>query len=190
MSPRRQSRADLSPLPDADIVAGCLRGDEASWNAVIERYGAYIYAIAMRAFGLTPDAAEEVFQDVCVRLYDGLAGYSGRGEFRAWLRAVIVSACREYLRREGRRGRDAAEPVQDDRIDELETALMVRSAVVALGEPCASTLSLHYLKEMTQAEVAAHLGVPPGTVAARLSRCLRKLRDSLQEPARPSASRG
>lgn len=190
MTSRRRGRADASGPTDAEIVAGCLRGDESSWNALIERYAAYIYAIALRAFALSPAAAEEVFQDVCVRIYDGLAGFAGRGEFRSWLRAVVVSGCRDHLRREGKRELEVHEPGGDDEIDALETALMVRSAVTALGEPCVTTVALYFFGEMTQAEVASRLGVPSGTVAARLSRCLRRLRDSLQEPAGRPASRG
>jgi RNA polymerase sigma factor (sigma-70 family) len=190
MSPRRLGRPEIASESDAEIVAACLRGEERAWDALIDRYAAYIYAIALRAFALPAQAAEEVFQDVCVRVYDGLAGFSGRGEFRSWLRAVVVSACREHLRREGRRRPDAVEPQEDDGIDALETALVVRTAVSALGEPCATTVSLHFFGGMTQAEVALRLGVPSGTVAARLSRCLRRLRDTLQEPAGRPASRG
>jgi RNA polymerase sigma-70 factor (ECF subfamily) len=183
-------RSSKSSETDEEIVAACLAGDERGWNALIDRYAAYIYAVALRAFSLTPDASEEVFQDVCVRLYDGLRGYSGRGEFRAWLRAVVLSACREYLRREGRRSAEVTEQAVDDRIEALETALTVRTAVARLGEPCATTVSMHFFADLTQVEVAMRLGVPPGTVAARISRCLRRLRDSLQEPAGRAASRG
>jgi RNA polymerase sigma-70 factor, ECF subfamily len=175
---------------DADIVAGCLRGEDRAWDALLDRYASYVYAVAIRAFGLGPQAADEVFQDVCVRLYDGLPGFSGRGEFRAWLRAVVVSACRDHLRKEGKRALETTEPREEDAIDALETALVVRSAVAALGEPCATTMSLHFFGDLTQAEVATRLGVPSGTVAARISRCLRRLRDSLQEPAGRRASRG
>lgn len=188
--PRGRRVAGAAYDTDADIVAACLRGDERAWDALIDRYAAYIYAVGIRAFGLSPQAAEEVFQDVCIRLYDGLAGFAGRGEFRAWLRAVIVSAGRDYLRKEGKRGLETAEPREDDAISALETALVVRSAVAALGEPCATTVSLHFFGDLTQAEVASRLGVPSGTVAARISRCLRRLRDSLQEPAGRPASRG
>jgi RNA polymerase sigma factor (sigma-70 family) len=175
---------------DTDIVAGCLRGEDRAWDALIERYAAYIYAVAIRAFGLGPQAAEEVFQDVCVRLYDGLAGFSGRGEFRSWLRAVVVSACRDHLRKEGRRALETTDPREEDAIGNLETALVVRSAVAALGEPCATTVAMHFFGDLTQAEVASRLKVPSGTVAARISRCLRRLRDSLQETAVRPASRG
>jgi len=187
---KRAGRPGAGAPTDAELVSACLAGDERAWDALIDRYAAYIFAIAHRAYGLSADAADEVFQDVCVRLYDGLRTYSGRGEFRGWLRAVVLSACREHLRREGRRTDATIEPVAEDRIDSLETALMVRSAVSALGEPCAATISLHFFADLTQAEVAGRLGVPPGTVAARVSRCLRRLRESLQEPAERATSRG
>jgi len=190
MSPRRAARPAADETSDADLVAACLRGEERAWDALIDRYAAYMYAVAIRGFRLSQDAAEDVFSDACVRLYDGLRGYSGAGEFRSWLRAVVVSAAREYLRREARRPPAEVEPAEPDRIDELETALEVRSAVSALGEPCATTVSLHFFADLTQAEVASRLGVPSGTVAARISRCLRRLRDTLQEPAARRTSRG
>jgi RNA polymerase sigma-70 factor (ECF subfamily) len=191
MGPRR-IRRDGAPAASSDheLVAACLTGDEGAWDALIDRYAAYIYAVALRGFGLSRDAADDVFSDVCIRLYDGLRGYSGTGEFRAWLRAVVVSAGREHLRREARRPSPEVEPNEPDRIDELETAIEVRSAVAALGEPCATTVSLHFFADLTQAEVANRLGVPSGTVAARISRCLRRLRDALQEPAARPTSRG
>jgi RNA polymerase sigma-70 factor, ECF subfamily len=177
---------------DEQLVAACLEGDDRAWTELIERYAAYVFAVATRAFGLGAASADEVFQDVCVRVYEGLPGFAGRGEFRSWLRAVVLSAAREHLRREARRPEQA--PV-DDRgtevaIAELEVALDVRSAVGALGEPCAGTIRLYFFRNLTQAEVASALGVPPGTVAARLSRCLKRLRDALQEPEPPEASRG
>jgi len=191
MSPRRARRDDeLAASSDKDLVAACLLGDERAWDALIDRYAAYIYAVALRGFGLTRDAAEEVFSDVCVRLYDGLRGFSGAGEFRSWLRAVVVSAGREYLRRESRRPPAEVEPREPDHIDELETAMEVRRALASLGEPCSTTVSLHFFADLTQAEVATRLGVPSGTVAARISRCLRRLRDALQEPAAGRTSRG
>lgn len=190
MSSSRSGHRETAGPSDAELVAACLTGDDRAWDTLIDRYAAYIYAVALRAFGLSADAAEEVFQDVCVRVYDGLRGYSGRGEFRAWLRAVVLSACREHLRREKRRPSDEVEGSEPDRIEALETALAVRSAVSALGDPCSTTISLHFFADLTQAEVALRLGVPPGTVAARVSRCLRRLRDSLQEIAPRAASRG
>jgi RNA polymerase sigma-70 factor (ECF subfamily) len=189
------ARRPKSPTPesvpsDDALVAACLVGDEAAWSELIGRYGGYIHAVAIRAFGFDPAAADEVFQDVCIRLYDGLAGYAGRGEFRSWIRAVTISACREHLRREARLAERSIEaPGPAPALEEIETALDVRAAVAALGEPCRGTIGLYFYRGLTQAQVAKRLRVPAGTVAARLSRCLRRLRDALQESGLGPASR-
>ena len=193
MAKRRPGVLTASPAAtDEELVAACLSGDDRAWAELIGRYAGYIFAVATRAFGLARPAADEVFQDVCVRVYEGLGRFSGRGEFRSWLRAVVLSAAREHLRREARRhdAGVAEDEATEAAIAELEQALDVRSAVDALGEPCGATIRLYFFRSLTQAEVAAELGVPPGTVAARLSRCLKRLRDRLQEPDPPQPSRG
>lgn len=190
--PQNRPAGPDAAATDEALVTGCLEGDERAWATLIMRYAGYIHAVASRAFGLGPSAADEVFQDVCVRVYEGLPGFAGRGEFRSWVRAVVLSAAREHLRREARRPDASAvdDHATDAAIAELEQALDVRSAVTALGEPCSGTIRLYFFRNLTQAEVASALGVPPGTVAARLSRCLKRLREALQEPDPPRASRG
>jgi len=174
---------------DEELVAGALAGDERAWDAIIDRYAAYIMAIVSRAFGITGLAAEEVFQDVCVRMFDGLGGFAGRAPFRSWLRAVTLSACREHLRRVSRSTPSEIDPEASDELASLETALDVRTAVARLGDPCKVTLELHFFDDLTQAEVAKRLGTPPGTIAARVSRCLGRLREALQEHPAARASR-
>lgn len=177
-------------MSDDDLVRACLAGHGWAWNEVVARYGAYVYAVAGRAYHLDANAAEEVFQDTWVRIYDGLSGYRGDG-FRGWLRQVAISACRDYFRRLGKQdrlvsidGHDAAPPGAAD----LDLALDVRVAVAALGEPCRTTIELAFFEDLTQAETARRLDVPEGTVAARVARCLRRLRDRMQENSPPPAS--
>lgn len=174
---------------DEDLVAGALAGDERAWDGMIDRYTPYILAIISRAFGIGGAAAEEVFQDVCVRVFDGLGGFAGRAPFRSWLRAVTLSACREHLRKAARHGDQLVEPAVEDTLSDLEAALDVRAAVTGLGDPCKTTLELHFFADLTQAEVAKRLGAPPGTIAARVSRCLARLREVLQERPTARASR-
>jgi RNA polymerase sigma-70 factor (ECF subfamily) len=189
-SRRAARRLDPPSASDEDLIDGCLRGDERSWNELIDRYAAYIYAVAQRAYGLDAAAADEVFQDTCIRVYSGLRGYTGRGQFRSWLRAVVLSACREHIRTSARAQPEILEPGQESDLDSLERALVVREAVAGLGEPCKTTIELHFFHDLTQAEVARRLAVPEGTIAARVSRCVRRLRDALQEPSPAGTSRG
>lgn len=187
MAPGRPGRGD-QPAADDELVDRCLAGDERAWDALIDRYAGYIYAVAQRACSLGPNEVDDVFQDVCVRVYDGLRGFARRGEFRAWLRAVVLSACHDFHRREARRPTLQIEAEDAGELESLETALVVRGAVAALGEPCATTVALYFFGGLTQDEVARRLRVPSGTVAARLSRCVRRLREAL-EGTGPAAAR-
>jgi RNA polymerase sigma-70 factor, ECF subfamily len=189
---RRLGTDRFETASDDEVVLACRDGDERAWDELIDRYAAYIYAVAGRAFGLAGVAAAEVFQDSCIRIYLGLAGYTGRGDFRAWLRAVIRSACLEHVRQTARHPVLEAEPPDEaaleNHLDDVEAALDLRAAVQGLGEPCRTTIKLHFFADLTQAEVARRLGSPEGTIAARISRCLRRLRDGMQgdEPEGPS----
>lgn len=182
---RRSSQQADNFTADEDLVRGALAGEEQAWDELIDRYASYILAIISRAFGIGGHAAEEIFQDVCVRMFDGLGGFAGRAPFRSWLRAVTLSACREHLRKAARTSPAEVDPEASDELGQLETALVVRSAVTQLGDPCRVTLELHFFEDLTQAEVAKRLGAPPGTIAARVSRCLNRLKEALQE--RPAA---
>ena len=58
---------------DAQLVAGCRAGDPAAWNAFVERFSRYVYAICSRGFRLGREDAEDVFQEVFARAYEKLA---------------------------------------------------------------------------------------------------------------------
>lgn len=189
-SPGVRAIVDRS-ISDDDVVRACLDGRSWAWTELIGRYGAYVYGVATRAYRLDPGAAEEVFQDVCVRIYDGLRGYRGDG-LRAWIRQVTISACRDHFRRLGKQARlisiDGHDPAEPDTTDQ-DLAMDVRAAVAAMGDPCRATIELAFFEDLTQAEAAKRLEVPEGTIAARISRCLRRLRDRMQENPSPDSSR-
>ncbi len=62
----------MSPLSDAQLVTRCRAGDRDAWNELVERYSRYVYAIAARGYRLTGTDAEDIFQDVFLRVYDRL----------------------------------------------------------------------------------------------------------------------
>ena len=72
-------------LSDAEVVAGCRRGDEAAWRELVQRFSRYVYAIATRAYGLRDRDAEEVFQEVFARSYERLGSLRNDEAIRPWL---------------------------------------------------------------------------------------------------------
>ena len=62
---------------DDDLLAACLRGEQAAWNALIDRYAALIYSIPLK-YGLNEQDAADVFQSVCVSLFQNLGSIRDR----------------------------------------------------------------------------------------------------------------
>ena len=65
-----QSRADTTSTDDG-FVAGCLRGEQAAWDGLVDRYAALIYSIPLK-YGFSEADAADVFQSVCLILREKL----------------------------------------------------------------------------------------------------------------------
>src|SRR5690349_3972784 len=69
---------------DKELLIACRRGDESSWQALVDRYQRLIYAIPRRA-GLNEDHASEVFQEVFVTLFEKMNEINDPDRLHAWL---------------------------------------------------------------------------------------------------------
>jgi RNA polymerase sigma-70 factor (ECF subfamily) len=175
----------MSDAPRDDIlIAGALEHDEDAWRLLVERYVSYIYTIAIRGFGIGGEEAREVVQESLLKVFEGLPGYRGEGEFRAWLRQIVRNCCLGYLHR--RRPTESLDetlpdPQQKETLEQVERAFVLNEAVPGLDEPCRQIISLFFFQGRPYKEIAAALAIPEGTVASRLARCVAKLRGKVGE---------
>ena len=88
---------DVEPS-DAELVAGCRRGDPAAWNALVERFARYVSAIATQAFRLSEHDAEDVFQDVFAKTYERLGSLRSDDAIRPWIGQLTRNCCLDLLR--------------------------------------------------------------------------------------------
>ncbi len=170
---------------DEELVKRCLAHDEEAWVVLLDRYGGYIYAIATRGFRLTPEQAEEVLQETALSLVQHLPDYRGSGSLRAWIAAIAQNASRQYLRRHKSSAEVPAETeipdaAQERDLAQAEEALTVQTALERLPVECREVLAKAFYEERRYAEIAAALGIPEGTVASRIARCLTRLRGLLE----------
>jgi RNA polymerase sigma factor (sigma-70 family) len=173
----------LASLPDAAIVARCRTGDEQAWNELVARFSRYVYAIATRAFRLREHDAEDVFQEVFARTYEHLDRLRDDEAIRPWIGQLTRRLCIDRLRAGSREEplESAAEPRgADETIAEVEEALTVHEALAALPEHCGEILDRFFARDESYATIGDELGLPAGTVASRISRCLAKLREELE----------
>ena len=175
------SRLDLDPS-DAELVAGCRRGDPAAWNALVERFARYVSAIATQAFRLSEHDAEDVFQDVFAKTYERLGSLRSDDAIRPWIGQLTRNCCLDLLRSSSRvvLVEEPEERVADEVIAKLDEAMTVRAGLAQLGEECQEVLDRFFCRDESYRTIGADLGIPAGTIASRISRCLGHLRAELE----------
>jgi RNA polymerase sigma-70 factor (ECF subfamily) len=182
-------------LTDADLVARCRAGEREAWNALVERFSRYVYAIATQAYRLSHEDAEDVFQDVFSRTYEHLGRLRSDEAIRPWIGQLTRRLCVDRLRAARRVELEAsAEEVEafDLRLEQIEDALTVREALAQLSDDCQEILDRFFCRDQSYREIGDEVGIPAGTIASRISRCLGKLRERLEgrfEGSAPSSSR-
>jgi RNA polymerase sigma factor (sigma-70 family) len=175
-----------APPTDAQLVARCRLGDQAAWGELVERFSRYVYAIATQGYRLSPDDAEEVFQETFAKAFTSLHRLRDDEAFRGWIGQLTRRLCVDELRRRQRvePGADELEvPVDDERLARLDEALSLRDALATLPESCREILDRFFARDESYAAIGEALELPGGTVASRISRCLGRLREAYEGSA-------
>jgi RNA polymerase sigma factor (sigma-70 family) len=174
---------------DGELLSRYVRnGEEAGFAEVVRRHGPMVLAACRRLAG---QEAEDASQAVFVVLARRAASLVGEREVGPWLHAVcrnVAMAMLDRRRRERIREREAAnmrhpasiEGNELSGVQRAEVLARVDAAVEALPEHYRRVVVLCYLQGESQAEAAERLNLPPGTVAARCSRGLERLRARLR----------
>jgi RNA polymerase sigma factor (sigma-70 family) len=191
----REASETLAIREDGELIAACLAGDQNAWEALIARYQRLIYSIPVRSRLSTDDAAD-IFQSVCLKLYEKLSTLRDYEKISSWL---ITTTTREVWRVSARNRREdvpaaengddrdifseiaATAPLADEEREALEQQQIVRQSVEALPERCRSLLTLLFYEndELSYADIARRMKMPVPSVGPTRARCLEKLRKLL-----------
>jgi RNA polymerase sigma-70 factor (ECF subfamily) len=180
--------AALSSITDAGLVARCRTGDDEAWEELVRRFSRYVLAIAQQAYRLSPSDAEDVFQDVFIRTYERLSDLRNDEAVRPWIAQLTRRLCIDRIRAGAREtvDPDMAEIGVDDTLEQLDEALSVQEALLSMSDPCRDIIDRFFRRDESYAVIGVALGLPSGTIASRISRCLGKLRETLEGRERVS----
>jgi RNA polymerase sigma factor (sigma-70 family) len=191
----RQARVEGRPLTDSELIEQAKGGDLAAYEELVRRYeqGAFRAAYLVCA---DADEARDAAQEGFVRGWRALGSFRSGAEPRPWLMRIVVNAARNRRRGSGRRANlalrvaqdrpsDGAAPSPEGAVLAAERRERLLAAVNQLGEVDRTVLGLRWFADLGEAEIAAALGVPRGTVKSRLSRAMGRLRLQLGEEERP-----
>lgn len=180
---------------EAQLVRRAAAGEEEALGMLYDRLGSAVYSLCLRIVH-DPGAAEELTQETFVRLWRSAASFSEeRGRVSSWLLRIAHNLALNEIRR--RQSRPVAAPSGEwdavvasvaDPSGEgdpvvaagmREQAEAVRRALAELPEPQRQAIELAFFGGLSQAEVAAALGDPLGTVKSRIRIGMRHLRERL-----------
>lgn len=188
---------ELAQRGDHELIVACLDGDSTAWETLITRYQRLIYSIPMKA-RLSSDDAADIFQSVCLKLYEKLSTLRDYERISSWL---ITTTTREVWRVTARNRRDvttassdeeSAEainqipstgPLADEQRQALEQQQIVRESVEALPERCRNLVTMLFYEkdELSYADIARRMNMPVPSVGPTRARCLEKLKKLLRD---------
>ena len=181
---------ETEALSDSDLVELCRRRSEDAWSQLVDRYSRYVYAITVRGFGLNAVEAEDVFQETFLRVYERLDRLRDPAALRPWIAQVTRRLCLDRL------AAARKETVADDELpdaagtplDAIEEAMDLQEALRQLDERCRELLDRFFARDEPYRVISDALGLPMGTVASRISRCLDALRSRLVDGRNQSST--
>jgi RNA polymerase sigma factor (sigma-70 family) len=170
------------------LVERARRGDPNAFEELVLAYQSLAFRTAFLIAGDATDA-EEAAQDGFVKAHRALGRFRSGEPFRPWLLTIVANEARNRRRRRGRRAALAlratavpALPGEDPEEAALATERRQRllTAVERLCDDDRDVLACRYFLELSEAETAAALGIPRGTVKSRAHRALVRLQEELQ----------
>lgn len=185
----------VDTAPAAIDIDGFRNGDPTSCRRVLEEYSPLIWSV-VASYVRDPDERDDVYQEICVRIWERRAQYAGRGSLAGWINRIAHRWCYNWRhghrRRESSKRRYAAESASlaysPSLIDDPDRVLMnkefmqrLRESLARLPRKQSDTFVLVRLKGYSIAEAAGALKVRPATVRSNLRYANRKLRKLLKE---------
>jgi RNA polymerase sigma-70 factor (ECF subfamily) len=170
--------------PDAveTLIQRCLQGDQHAWDLIVRQYWRKVFNVAYKFVG-KHDEAEDLTQDIFLKIFRSLDSFDRRANFQTWLISVSRNLCIDHYRsvRKERetidRGVDAAElsPQSSDAgpiaaLEQRDRVLLLRQALAALPETLRTAVLLRDIQELSYQEIADKLRLPEGTVKSRINR--------------------
>ncbi|MGI8673106.1 MAG: RNA polymerase sigma factor [Luteitalea sp.] len=199
------------PLSEIDaLIERCLEGDQQAWEQIVRQHWRKVFNVAYKFTG-KHDEAEDLTQDIFVKIFRSLHTFDRRANFQTWLISVSRNLCIDHYRsvRKEREtiSRDIdsrematatrAEPGPLAGIERDDQRALLRLALNQLAPTLRSAVLLRDIRELSYQEIAVLLALPEGTVKSRinrgrteLARQIRRLQEAgLSTPRRAAAVR-
>ena len=174
----------LATNEGAELVRRCRMGDGAAWEEIVQTYSRRVYNLAYR-FTSRADTAEDLTQDVFVRIYRSLDQYNPKqGDLQNWLMRLARNLVIDDYRKRQRAPQDEiADDLEDHKyhlrsagnsvqreMERRELGAQVQAGIDKLSTDLRTCVILRDIEELSYQEIVDLLKIPEGTVKSRINR--------------------
>ena len=184
------------------LIQRCLNGDQQAWDAIVRQFWRKVFNVAYKFVG-KHDEAEDLTQDIFLKIFKSLDTFDRRANFQTWLISVSRNLCIDHYR-SVRKERETIDrdvdpgdlsPVSHEvspyaALEQRDRVALLREAMAALPETLRTAVLLRDIRELSYQEIADTLQLPEGTVKSRinrgrteLARQIKRLRTQYEEAA-------
>jgi len=170
-------------LTEADIIKGCIKGDERACRALVEAYSGYIYTICRR-YVRDESVAKDCMQESLIQIIRKMDLYEERGKLKSWISTVTVKKCLDIIRKEKRHISSdldfVAEPYRDETTSlKLEHA-DVMTFMQTLPDNYRIAINMFLVEGYSHKEIGERLGVTESSSRSLVSRARKMIVESFQ----------
>jgi RNA polymerase sigma-70 factor (ECF subfamily) len=175
-----------------EVIARILKGDQQAYAELVGRYQHYVFTLALK-YCQNREDAEEVAQDIFIKVYRSLADFKGTSKFSTWLYTITYNTSVTFLRKK----KLNVSSMDDERtfmqlesqessfsanlVEQKTRVNRVNEAISQLSADDAQIITLFYKGDQTLEEIGRIMGMEPNTVKVRLHRARHKLKEKLEK---------
>ena len=166
------------------IITDAKKGDNKSFELLIEEYKLYIYKTAKSILKNEDDVCD-VIQETLISIYNNLKSLSDENYFKTWAIRITINKCYDLIRKNESNNKKNEIMKQkinivnsNDNSNEIEK-IDLENALLALDDDLRLVTVLYYYDDISVSDIANILKIPKGTIKSRLSRARKKLYEIL-----------
>jgi RNA polymerase sigma-70 factor (ECF subfamily) len=171
-----------SPDLIESLIKRCLNGDQLAWEQIVRTYWRKVFNVAYKFVG-KHDEAEDLTQDIFLKIFKSLSTFDRRANFQTWLISISRNLCIDHYRsvRKERETIDrdvdanelapaSHEPGPIAVLEQRDRVLLLKQALAELPDTLRTAVLMRDIQELSYQEIADQLRLPEGTVKSRINR--------------------
>ena len=163
--------------PEQDLLAECRNGSRRAFESLYRVNQRRVFSVALNFFGGNREMAEDVTQQVFLKIFNKIGEFRGDAEFSTWIYRMTVNACideqrktRRFFSIENFFGEFRVRKTQDEKFEQREISAEVQRAIATLKPKFRLPILLKYSEGLSYEEIAKVLDCSIGTISSRLNR--------------------